>query len=47
MGLFYPNDLESYLMGYADVDYLSNPHNGLSQTRYLFNVVAQRFHSDL
>jgi len=23
-------------MGYADVGYLSDPHNGRSQTRYLF-----------
>jgi len=35
MGLFYPNDSKSYLMGYADASYLSD-HNDRSQTRYLF-----------
>ena len=36
MGLFYPNDSKLDLMGYADAGYLSDPHNGRSQTRYLF-----------
>jgi len=36
MSLFYPNDSKSYLMGYVDVGYLSNPHNGRSQIGYLF-----------
>jgi len=27
MGLFYPNYSKSYLMGYADAYYLSDPHN--------------------
>ena len=36
MSLFYPNDSKSYLISYADASYLSNPHNGRSQTGYLF-----------
>ena len=36
MGLFYPNDSKLDLMGYADAGYLSDPHNGRSQTGYLF-----------
>ena len=36
MGLFYSNVSNSKLIGYADVGYLSDPHNGKSQTRYLF-----------
>jgi len=35
MGLFYPNDSKLDLMGYADASYLSDPHNGRSQTKYL------------
>jgi len=35
MGLFYPNNSKSDLMGYAKACYLSDPHNGQSQ-RYLF-----------
>ena len=34
--LFFPNDLKSQLVGYADVGYMSNPHFGQSQTGYLF-----------
>jgi len=30
MSLFYPNDSKSVLMGYADVDYLSNPYSDRS-----------------
>ena len=36
MGLFYPNDSKLDLMGYANAGYLSDPHNGRSQTGYLF-----------
>ena len=36
MGLFYPNDSKLDLMGYANVGYLSDPHNGRSQKGYLF-----------
>jgi len=27
MSSFYPNNLKSYLMGYGDACYLSDPHN--------------------
>jgi len=36
MSLFYPNDSKLDLMGYADEGHLSDPHNGRSQTGYLF-----------
>ena len=38
MGLFYSYDLSnhSYLVGYADSGYRSDPHKGRSQTRYVF-----------
>ena len=36
MSLFYPNDSKLDLIGYVDAGYLSDPHNGRSQTRYLF-----------
>jgi len=36
MDLFYPNDLKSYLMDYANAGFLSDPPNGRSQMRYLF-----------
>lgn len=36
MGLFYSNVSKSYLTDYANAGYLSHPHNGRSQTRYLF-----------
>ena len=36
MGLFYSNAPKSNLIGYVDVGYLSNPHNGQSQTGHLF-----------
>ncbi|KAL1330434.1 hypothetical protein AAHE18_12G109500 [Arachis hypogaea] len=36
MGLFYPYESKSQLVGYADVGYLSDPHKGRSQTGYLF-----------
>ena len=36
IGLFYQNRSKSPLIGYADAEYLSNPHKALSQTSYLF-----------
>jgi len=36
LGLFYANTSKSDLIGYADAGYLSDPHNGRSQTGYLF-----------
>ncbi|KAL0411519.1 UNVERIFIED_CONTAM: Secreted RxLR effector protein [Sesamum latifolium] len=36
MGLFYSKVSNSNLIGYVDADYLSDPHNGRSQTGYLF-----------
>ena len=36
MGLFYSNESGSQLVGYADAGFLSDPHNGRSQTGYLF-----------
>ncbi|XP_074373721.1 secreted RxLR effector protein 161-like [Apium graveolens] len=36
LGLFFPNNLKSQLVGYANVGYLSDPHVGRSQTGYLF-----------
>ena len=37
MGLFYSRESKQQLLGYADAGYLSNPHKGRSQTRYVFN----------
>ncbi|XP_047306394.1 secreted RxLR effector protein 161-like [Impatiens glandulifera] len=36
MGLYYPYVCEAELIGYADVRYISDPHNGRSQTGYVF-----------
>ncbi|XP_047264698.1 secreted RxLR effector protein 161-like [Capsicum annuum] len=36
MALFYSNESDSQLIGYADARYLSDPHKGRSQTGYLF-----------
>ena len=36
MGLFFSNVSKSDLIGYTDAGYLSDPHNGRSQTGYLF-----------
>ncbi|KAF3678630.1 60S ribosomal protein L5-1 [Capsicum annuum] len=36
MGLFYPKDCSSDLVGYADVGYLFDPHKARSQTGYVF-----------
>mgnify|MGYP006872755709 CR=1 FL=1 len=39
MGLFFTNDsMHGQLTGYSDVGFLSDPHVGRSQTRYLFLV---------
>ena len=37
MGLFYSKESKQQLLGYADVEYLSNPHKTISQTGYVFN----------
>ena len=36
MGLYYSNLFKSYLIGYVDGGYLSNPHKARPQTCYLF-----------
>jgi len=36
LGLFYSNNTKPVFLGYADAWYLSDPHNGISQTRYVF-----------
>ncbi|KAL8134520.1 hypothetical protein AgCh_009515 [Apium graveolens] len=36
LGLFFPNNSRSRLVGYADAGYMSDPHFGRSQTGYLF-----------
>jgi hypothetical protein len=36
LGLFFQRNQESDLIGYADADYLSNPQNGRSQTKFVF-----------
>ena len=36
LGLFYTKGSKQQSIGYADVGYLSDPHKGRSQTRYLF-----------
>ncbi|XP_047335756.1 secreted RxLR effector protein 161-like [Impatiens glandulifera] len=36
MRLYYPYICEAELIGYADAGYLSDPHNGMSQTGYIF-----------
>jgi hypothetical protein len=35
-GLFFRKNQDHSLIGYADVVYLSDPHNARSQTRYMF-----------
>ena len=37
MGLFYPEESKTKLIGYADAEYLSDPHKDLSQARNLFS----------
>ena len=36
MGLYYSNVSKHELVGYVDAGFLSDPHNGKSQTSYLF-----------
>ena len=36
MGLFYPEESKTKLIGYADAEDLSDPYKDLSQTRYMF-----------
>ncbi|XP_074378087.1 secreted RxLR effector protein 161-like [Apium graveolens] len=36
LGLFFPNNSRSQLVGYANAGYMSDPHFGRSQTGYLF-----------
>ena len=36
MGLFYPKSSNAELTSYADAGYMSDPHNGRSQTGYIF-----------
>lgn len=36
MGLFFSNQSKTVLVGFADAGYLSDPHNGRSQTGYIF-----------
>ena len=37
MGLFYSRESKQQLLGYVNVGYLSYPHKGRSQTKYVFN----------
>ena len=36
MGLFYFEEFKTKLIGYADVEYLFDPHKALSQALYVF-----------
>ena len=36
MSLFYSEESKTKLIGYADAEYLSDPHKDLSQERYVF-----------
>jgi hypothetical protein len=36
LGLFYPKNQDMSLIGYVDAGYLSDPHNGKSQTGFMF-----------
>jgi hypothetical protein len=36
LGLFYSRNQDLILLGYTDADYLSDPHNGRSQTGFVF-----------
>jgi hypothetical protein len=36
LGLFYKRGQNSNIIGYTDVGYLSDPHNGRSQTGFVF-----------
>ena len=37
IGLFYSRESKQQLLGYVDAGYLSDPHKGGSQIRYVFN----------
>ncbi|XP_039135760.1 secreted RxLR effector protein 161-like [Dioscorea cayenensis subsp. rotundata] len=37
VGLFYPQESSSNLIGFADAGYLSDPHKGRYQTGYIFS----------
>ena len=37
MSLFYSRESKQQLLGHADAGYISDPHKGRSQTRYVFN----------
>ena len=37
MGLFYSNKSKEKLLGYADAEYILDPHKAISQTGYVFN----------
>lgn len=36
LGLFFPTNTDHILTGYADAGYLFDPHDGKSQTGYIF-----------
>ena len=38
LGLFYPNNTNGEMVGFADAGYLSDPHKARSQTGYVFTV---------
>ena len=42
MGLFYSKESKQQLLEYSDVGYLSYPHKGKSQTRYVFNSMFSK-----
>ena len=37
MGLFYPEESKTKLIGYANAEYLSDPYKALSQPRYVYS----------
>lgn len=36
MGLYFSNTIKEEIVGFADAGYLFDPHNGRSQTGYVF-----------
>ena len=36
LGLFFPKNQDQTMVGYADAGYQSDPHNGISQTGFVF-----------
>jgi hypothetical protein len=46
MSLFYPKNQDMSLIGYANAGYLSDPHNGKSQTGFVF-LHGWSFHGNL